>query len=77
MCFVLDEKKNDRFSFVGEDFKLPDIALGKQVPYVVSRLEREEYLRKRAERRADLYFVGGLIGTLAGTVLGWLLCKFF
>ena len=46
-------------------------------PYIVDRLEREEYLRKKAERKADLYFIGGLLGTLAGTVLGWLLAKFF
>lgn len=59
------------------DLKIPDIALGKVTPYVVERLEREEYLRKRAELKANLYFVGGLLGTLAGTVLGWALCKFF
>lgn len=58
--------------------EVPDIALGKiGVPHIVDRLEREEYLRKRAERKADLYFIGGLVGTLAGTVLGWLLAKFF
>lgn len=58
--------------------EVPDIALGKiRPPYIVDRLEREEYLRKKAERKADLYFIGGLLGTLAGTVLGWLLAKFF
>lgn len=61
----------------GEQIELPDIALGKTVPYYVEQLKREEYLRKKAERKADLYFVGGLLGTLAGTILGWLLAKFF
>mgnify|MGYP001529684958 CR=1 FL=1 len=48
------------------EFDVPDIAKGKVVPNIVYRLEREEELRKRAE-----------LGTLAGTILGWLLAKFF
>lgn len=59
------------------EFDVPDIAEGKVVPNIVYRLEREEELRKHAERKAYLYFVGGLLGTLAGTILGWLLAKFF
>lgn len=68
---------DEYFHFQGADIKIPDIALGKTVPHYVDQLEREEYLRKKAERKADLYFVGGLLGTLAGTILGWLLAKFF
>ena len=67
----------DNIEMNGERIELPDIALGKTVPYYVEQLKREEYLRKKAERKADLYFVGGLLGTLAGTILGWLLAKFF
>jgi hypothetical protein len=67
----------DYIEMNGERIDLPDIALGKTVPYYVEQLKREEYLRKKAERKADLYFVGGLLGTLAGTILGWLLAKFF
>jgi hypothetical protein len=67
----------DYIEMNGERIELPDIALGKTVPYYVEQLKREEYLRKKAERKADLYFVGGLLGTLAGTILGWLLAKFF
>lgn len=67
----------DYIEMNGERIDLPDIALGKTVPYYVEQLKREEYLRKKAERKADLYFVGGLLGTLAGTILGWLLSKFF
>ena len=67
----------DYIEMNGERIELPDIALGKTVPYYVEQLKREEYLRKKAERKADLYFVGGLLGTLAGTMLGWLLAKFF
>ena len=67
----------DYIEMNGERIDLPDIALGKTVPYYVGQLKREEYLRKKAERKADLYFVGGLLGTLAGTILGWLLAKFF
>lgn len=58
-------------------YQLPTIASGKTVPHIVHQLEREEELRKKAERKADLYFIGGLLGTLAGTILGWLLAKFF
>lgn len=68
---------DDYLHFEGKDFKIPDVALGKVAPSIVDRLAREEYLRKRAERKADLYFVGGLLGTLAGTILGWLLAKYF
>lgn len=67
---------NDYIEVNGEKIKIPDVALGKTVPYYVEKLQREEFLRKRAERKADLYFVGGLLGTLAGTILGWLLAKF-
>lgn len=67
----------DYIEMNGKRIDLPDIALGKTVPYYVEQLKREEYLRKKAERKADLYFVGGLLGTLAGTILGWLLAKFF
>ena len=67
----------DYIEMNGERIDLPDIALGKTVPYYVEQLKREEYLRKKAERKADLYFVGGLLVTLAGTILGWLLAKFF
>lgn len=67
----------DYIEMNGERIDLPDIALGKTVPYYVEQLKREEYLRKKAERKADLYFAGGLLGTLAGTILGWLLAKFF
>lgn len=67
----------DYIEMNGERIDLPDIALGKTVPYYVEQLKREEYLRKKAERKADLHFVGGLLGTLAGTILGWLLAKFF
>lgn len=67
----------DYIEMNGERIDLPDIALRKTVPYYVEQLKREEYLRKKAERKADLYFVGGLLGTLAGTILGWLLAKFF
>lgn len=67
----------DYIEMNGKRIDLPDIALGKTVPYYVEQLKREEYLRKKAERKADLYFVGGLFGTLAGTILGWLLAKFF
>lgn len=67
----------DYIEMNGERIDFPDIALGKTVPYYVEQLKREEYLRKKAERKADLYFVGGLLGTLAGTILGWLLAKFF
>lgn len=67
----------DYIEMNGERIDLPDIALGKTVPYYVEQLKREEHLRKKAERKADLYFVGGLLGTLAGTILGWLLAKFF
>lgn len=67
----------DYIEMNGERIDLPDIALGKTVPYYVEQLKREEYLRKKAERKADLYFVGGLLGTLAGTILGWLLARFF
>lgn len=66
----------NKIHFQGSDIDLPS-ALGSLKPYVVDRMEREEYLRKKAERKADLYFVGGLLGTLAGTILGWLLAKFF
>lgn len=68
---------NDYIEVNGEKIKIPDVALGKTVPHYVEKLQREEFLRKRAERKADLYFVGGLLGTLAGTILGWLLAKFF
>lgn len=64
-------------SYNGTEYKLPDIAAGKIVPDVVDRFAREEYLRIRAEKRATLYFALGLLGTLAGTILGWLLAKFF
>lgn len=67
---------NDYIEVNGEQIKIPDVALGKTVPYYVEKFQREEFLRKRAERKADLYFVGGLLGTLAGTILGWLLAKF-
>ena len=64
-------------SYNGTEYKLPDIAAGKIVPDVVDTFAREEYLRIRAEKRATLYFALGLLGTLAGTILGWLLAKFF
>lgn len=67
---------NDYIEVNGEKIKIPYVALGKTVPHYVEKLQREEFLRKRAERKADLYFVGGLLGTLAGTILGWLLAKF-
>jgi hypothetical protein len=67
---------NDYIEVNGEKVKIPDVALGKTAPHYVEKLQREEFLRKRAERKADLYFVGGLLGTLAGTILGWLLAKF-
>ena len=67
---------NDYIEVNGEKIKIPDVALGKTVPHYVEKFQREEFLRKRAERKADLYFVGGLLGTLAGTILGWLLAKF-
>lgn len=67
---------NDYIEVNGEKIKIPDVALGKTVLHYVEKLQREEFLRKRAERKADLYFVGGLLGTLAGTILGWLLAKF-
>lgn len=67
---------NDYIEVNGEKIKIPDVALGKTAPYYVEKSQRDEFLRKRAERKADLYFVGGLLGTLAGTILGWLLAKF-
>lgn len=66
----------NKFTFNGKDIDIPPIARGETVPYIVQKNEREEYLRKRAERKADLYFVGGLLGTLAGTILGWVLAKY-
>lgn len=66
----------DYLEWNGKRIQIPDIALGKTAPYFVDVLAREEELRKRAERKARLYFIGGIVGTLAGTVLGWLLGKF-
>ena len=68
---------NEYVEINGQKIKIPDVALGKVVPNSVYRLEHEEELRTRAERKSDLYFIGGLLGTLAGTILGWLLAKFF
>lgn len=67
----------DKESMPDIDLKIPDIALGKKIPYGVERYIEAEERAKRAERRNLLYFIGGLIGTLAGTVLGWALSRFF
>ena len=67
----------DYLEWNGEKIRIPDIALGKTAPYSVDVLAREEELRKRAERKARLYFIGGVVGTPAGTVLRWLLWEIF
>lgn len=58
-------------------FKLPALARGEVVPPFVYEIERREAERKRAERKATLYFIGGLVGTFVGTIVGWLLGKYF
>ena len=57
--------------------EIPDIARGAAVPHIVCKLQHEEELRLKAERKARLYFILGIVGTILGTIAGWLLGKFF
>ena len=59
---------------------LPAIARGEIIPPKIEKLIRDkeeaEKRAKRAERKNLFYFIGGLVGTTIGTVVGWLLGKF-
>ena len=64
----------------GEKIKIPDIALGKFMPDSVNALilkcEKAEERAKNAERKAFLYFWGGIIASALFMVGGYLLGKF-
>lgn len=71
----------DRFVEVnGEKFKIPDIALGKFMPdslnALILKYEKSEERAKMAERKARLYFWGGIIASALFMVGGYLLGKF-
>lgn len=62
--------------FQGQDIKIPDIALGKVPPSIVSQLQHETELREKAERKARLYFWSGIICSVLCMVGGYLLGKY-
>jgi hypothetical protein len=67
---------SDYINFQGTKFKIPDIAAGKVVPPIVDRLVRAEEEKRRAEKRARLYFWAGIICSVLCMFGGYLLGKF-
>ena len=70
----MDEKDKEKVSF--QNIKIPDIALGKVIPYGVERQIELEERAKKAERKASLYAILGIVATVVCTIIGWLLGKF-
>lgn len=58
------------------DLNPPEIAKGTVVPYGVQRLAELEESRKRAEKKAKLYFWGGILSSILCMIGGYLLGKF-
>lgn len=58
-------------------FGIPEMAKGTIVPNVIYKMEKEEALRKKAERKARIYFWGGIISTALFTFVGFFLGKYF
>lgn len=45
----------------GEKFSIPNIALGKVIPFGVDRYIEMEERAKKAERKQKLYFIAGFV----------------
>ena len=56
--------------------KIPDIALGRVVPFSVERGAALAERAKRAERRAKVSTVIAVVSPVVCTILGWLLGRF-
>ena len=60
----------------GEKMRIPDIALGKEIPPGIEKyIELEERARKE-KKRADIYAVVSIVSSFVCTIIGWLLGKF-
>ena len=58
------------------NIKIPDTAFGKVIPPNIERLILLEEEKKKAEKKARLYFLGGIITSVLSMIGGYLLGKF-
>lgn len=57
------------------NIKIPDIAFGKVIPPNIERLILLEEEKEKAEKKARLYFWGGIITSVLCMIGGYLLGK--
>ena len=72
----MDNNTKDYLYVNGKSFKIPDVALGKTLPDYIFELERFEAAKAKAERKARIYFWGGIICSILCMIVGYLLGKF-
>lgn len=58
------------------NIKIPDIAFGKVIPPNIEHLILLEEEKEKAEKKARLYFWGGIITSVLCMIGGYLLGKF-
>lgn len=71
---------DDKPEFQQIKIEIPEIAKGTTIPHGVQRFIELEEARKKAERKATLYFWGGVASTVVFSIIsviaGYLLSKY-